>query len=272
MLEKKIVDGLSAYSHGLAVNHCNGCIAIASYSFSHLYSAAGQHKLHLDITKDTKPRTGSYPWDVTASRDGSLYFVTCSQYVRLYDVNGLYKGQYVAISPQGRPSDTENTRLGGLVVDANDQVLVGEIYTKYISKHRSDGSHVGSLKVDIAPLSLAVTSHCTIVISDWARSETVHIVDNVGHLLHVIKPPAVIRWRPRGIACYGDIICISNQSSKSICCFSLSGEYLGLIPVDFPSYPICLTFTPNGKKLLVTYWSDHHGIAVYKLKVKNETW
>ena len=252
--------GRQHYPYGVAVNPANGDIIAAASDSIPLYSAEGQRELFLDITKD--------PWDVTASCDGNFCFVTfCTRYIRWYDVNGLYKGQWVAISPQGRPSDTENTDLRGLTADANDQVLMGEVNTKYISKHRYDGSHVASFKVDIAPLSLVVTSEGAIIISDWGRSNSVHIVDNVGHLLHVIKPPADIQdWGPRGIACYDDIICIYNETSKSICCFPLSGEYLGSIRVDIPGYPICLTFTTDGKKLLVTHWFSS-GLSVYRLQV-----
>ena len=270
-MEKRIGEngpGRVTDARGVAVNPANSDIIAAGLFSVPLYSAEGQHKLHLDITKETKPGTGSRPWDVTASRNGNLYFVTCSQYVRCYDVNGLYKGQWVAISPQGRPSDTENTQLRGLAVDANDQLLVGETKTKYISKHRYDGSHVGSFKVDIIPMSLAVTSQGTIIIIEWWRSKSVHIVDNVGHLLHVIKPPAEIQsWSPRGIACYGDIICICNYYSRRICCFSLLGGYLGYIPVGIQGRPSCLTFTADGKKLLVTYRTLYSSIAVYRLQV-----
>ena len=138
-----------------------------------------------------------------------------------------------------------------------------------------NGSHVASFKVDIAPESLAVTSQGTIIISDWGWSDSAHIVNNVGHLLHVIKPPAELQnWSPRGIACYGDIICICNKYGKSICCFSLSGAYLRpipVVPVQVITDPVCLTFTADGKKLLVTFWSHHSSsgiIMVYRLHWK----
>ena len=277
MLERKIGEkdgpGKLTSPVGVAINP-NGDIIATNFipGHVHLYSAMGDHKMSLDTNQDSMtPGRISYAHDVIASSNGNSYYVTdFTQFVHCYDVNGLYKGKWVAISPQGKPSHSEYTWLRGLAIDANDQLLVGEVNTKYISKHRSDGSHVASFKVDIKPHSLAVTSQGTTIVNDWLN-DLVHIVDNVGHLLHVIQPPAEMQnWTPSGITCYSDIICICDNQNGIICCFSLSGEYLGSVPIEIPSLPRCLTFTTDGKKLLVAY--GYHnirppcGIAVYKLQ------
>ena len=277
MLERKIGEddgpGKLTFPVGVAINP-NGDIIATNFTSGHvhLYNATGDHKMSLDINQDSKASgKKSHPCDVIASSNGNSYYVTdFTRFVHCYDVNGLYKGKWVTISPQGKALDSENTELRSLAIDANDQVLVGEFNTKCISKHRSDGSHVASFKVDIRPCSLAVTSQGSIILSDW-WDNLVHIVDNVGHLLHVIQPPAEMQnWQPWGITCHSDTVCICNVHNKKVCCFSLSGEYLGFIPIQIPHSPTSLTFTADCKQLLVTYghpWvNPPSGIAVYKLK------
>ena len=271
VLERKIGEtgpGKLTDPSGAAVNP-NGDIIATNLNpgHVHLYSATGDHKVSLNTNQGSVRR--SRPYNVIASSNGDSYYVTdLTQFVHCYDINGLYKGKWVAISPQGKASDSENTELCALAINANDQLLVGELKTKYISKHRSDGSHVTSFKVGTAPCSLAVTSHGTIIVSDFFN-HLVDIVDSVGHLLHVIKPPGEIQnWKSRGVTCYSDIICICNEENRNICCFSLSGEYLGSTPIEIPRCPAC---TADGTKLVITYgnrWIGRPcGIAIYKLQV-----
>ena len=185
VLERKIGEkngpGKLTYPVGVAINPNGDIIAMnAEPGHVHLYSAMGDHKKSLDTNPDSTVALWgiSHPCDVIASSNGDSYYATDgSQFVRCYDVNGLYKGKWVAISPHSKPSDSEITMLYSLAIDTNDQLLVGEVVTKYISKHRSDGSHVASFKVDITPVSLAVTSQGTIIVSDWLKG-LVNILDN----------------------------------------------------------------------------------------------
>ena len=209
----------------------------------------------------------SRPTEVVFSSDGTLFVTIDAQYVLMYSDDGVYKGKWPAVSPQRKSSDTENTQLRGLSIDSMGQVLVGEVKQKYISKHKPDGRYVASIKVDIKPYSLAVTSQEAIILSDWYGS--VHIVNNVGQLLHIVKPPShVEKWRPAGVTYYADIICICNLTAKRIHCFSVSGEYLGDIPITILGEPIHLAFTADGKQLMVTYEEGflRGSVAVYKIQ------
>ena len=232
-----------------------------------LYGRDLVHKYDLDTKQRLEPETRSYPTEVAFGSDGICYVTIKTQCVLMYSEGCMYKDKWPAVSPQHKLSDTEDTELNGLTIDSMGQVLVGEVKQKYISTHKPDGRHVATIKVDIAPASLAVTSLDSIIVSDW--NESVHIVDNGGQLLHAVKPPShVQKLDPAGIACYEDIICISNGHAKRIHCFSVSGDYLGDIPIIIPGNPTNLAFTADGKQLLVSSCRDYvHGVvAVYKYK------
>ena len=171
------------------------------------------------------------------------------------------------MSPQQIPSDVEDTSLVSLTMDAKGHLLVGEVNQKYISKHKLDGSHVASIMVDLKPMSIAVTSQDVIIMSDLCKS--VHIVDNKGQLLHTVSPPTnVWIWDPMGIACYNDIICICNYDAGIIHCYSVSGEYLSDIAIIIPGKPKHLTFTPEGKQLMVSCGAMKliDGVPIYRLQ------
>ncbi|XP_072041659.1 uncharacterized protein [Amphiura filiformis] len=274
-LEKKIgEDGPTKLVKpcGIAVNH-QGDVYVADSSAVKLqvYSQQGVHKLSLDI----KPQQGEgyevHPWprEVRISSGGSLFITNVTQFVQVYNPDGEYTTKWPAVSPQFKSSANEYTHLVGLTMDAKGQLLVGETKQRYISKHMQDGFHIGSIKVDISPWSLAVTSEDAIIISDWFSDDSVHIVDSTGQVLHTVNHPTHVQsWDIAGIACIEDIICICNLSNKSIHCFSVSGEYLGDISISIPGYPRCLAFTAaaDGKQLMVSCSGTQSCVAVYNLQ------
>ena len=267
---------------GVAVSPTSNQIAVADNAGRlEIFNANGEHKFHLSGSEGLKPGTGvnSFPYNVTVSSDGKFYVTNETPYVRIYDADGWYKGQFDAIPPeskpseavlaQANPSDREETKLCGLAINSSDELFVGEITQKYISKHSQKGSHISSLKVGIAPSSLAATPQGTIIISDWF-TKMIHIIDYTGQLLHHIKPSSTkLVQCSYGITFFSDLIFTCNHHSKSICCFSLTGKHLGCLPIEIPSDPSCITFTPNGSKMLVTYgdseYSPPSGVAVYRL-------
>ena len=253
---------------GIAVSPNEDSIAIADFYTEHvqLYSGDLVHKCILDTKQGLEPGVLSHPREVAFGSDGTCYVAVLTRYVLMYSIDGVYKGKWPAVSPQHKSSDTEETKVGSLTVNRTGQVLVGEINQKYISKHEPDGRHVGSFKVDIVPYSLAVTSQNKIIVSDWKLKGTVHIVDNAGQLLHIVKPPPHVQGLdPTGVLCYEDIICICNWGVKRIHCFSVSGEYLGDIPISISGRPKHFAFTADGKQLMVSYPLDET-VVVYKLQ------
>ena len=273
-LETKIGDqdgpGMLVWPFGIAVNPTSDTIAIVESDRPtkqvQLYGSDFVHTFSLDTSQGFKPGTHSHPWQVILGANTMCYVTTATQYVVMYVSDGVYKGKWAAVSPRHKTSDAEDTDLRGLTMNNRGHVLVGEIKHRYISRHKKDGLHVASIKVDIAPWSLAVTSQDSIIVSDW--SESVHIVDDAGQLLHIVKPPSHIQeLNPTGVACFGDTFFVCNYGAKKIHCFSLSHKYLGDIPIKIQGAPKCLAFTPNGKRLIVSYLNFHgpNGVAVYKL-------
>ena len=272
-LEKMIGEngpGKLYWPYGIAVNPNAEFIAIADLLRKQVQVYNGElvHKHSLDTRQGLKLGKESDPREVIVSSDGICYLTDETQFVKQYDVaTGVYKGRWAAVSPQHKPSDAEDTCLRGLTMDTKGQLLVGEVNQKYISKHKGDGVHVASIKIDIKPWSLAVTSRDEIIISDWKEC-TVHIVDNAGQLLHIVKCPSrVEKWLPAGVACYEDIICICNHDASSIHCYSVSGDYLQDIPISIPGKPICLAITPDRKQLMVSYSRFPNAVAVYTLTI-----
>ncbi|XP_072041512.1 uncharacterized protein [Amphiura filiformis] len=272
MLERKIGEGEPGklrWPIGIAANH-QGDVCVADHDAAkiQLYSQQGMHKFSIDTKQGLEPGIHSMPREVRVSSDGSLYITDCTRFIKVYGPDGVYRKKWPAVSSQHKPSNAENTCLVGLTMDAKGQLLVGEINQRYISKHRQDGSHIASIKVGIKPESLAVTSENAIIISDWV-SNSVHIVDNGGQLLHTANHPTHIHsWHPTGITCFEDIICICDYYNKCIHCFSPSGEYLRDISISIPGKPRCLAFTADGKQLMISYNASYNalcGIFVYKL-------
>ncbi|XP_072051433.1 uncharacterized protein [Amphiura filiformis] len=237
---------------GIAVSS-TGDVAVASNCAAKIqvYNADGQHKHSIDTTQGLMSGTRSRPCNVTVNTEGNYVITDDTRFIKVYDPSGMYKDRRVAISPENKPSNTEYTRLVGLTMDSKGQLLVGEVNQKYISRHRQDGSHITSIKVNIEPNFLAVTSQDTIIVCDFGF--VVQIVNSTGHMLHTLKPPShVTRWHPFGVCCYEDIIFICNiaLARNGVYCFSSTGEYLRSIDTK-ANYPHCLAV--GNRKLYVTY-------------------
>ena len=166
------------WAGSIAFNPNLDIIAIAdSYNSQvHLYNSDLAYKCSMGIKQILEPGTTVCPREVAFGYDGTCYLTMSTRYVLTFDSDGMYIGKWSAVSPQYNPSNTEDTELRGLTVNSIEQVLVGEIKLKYISKHKSDGCHVKSFEVDITPRSIAVTSKGAIIISD--RNKSIHIVDH----------------------------------------------------------------------------------------------
>ncbi len=241
-----------SWAEGITVSP-TGMIAITDFYVARIqvYSATGQHKFSIDTTQGLMPRKRSCrPRNVAVSLDGSYYVADETSFIKVYDSSGVFKEKWVAVSPENKPSDAEDTELGGLAIDSKSQVLVGEVWHKYISIHKLNGLHISSIKVNIRPCFLAVTSQDMITVSDYLN--VVQIVDFTGQHLHTFKPTSqVTYWSPGGICCYEDIILICNDSSAShgVYCFSSCGDYLRCI--DTREDPHCVTVWNS--KLYVAY-------------------
>ena len=239
---------------GIEINPTTQDVAIVDIDEQQvkIYCNTGEFKFSIDTTQGLLPGKRSHPWNITASSEGVYYITDFTQFVRCYNQSGVYRNKWVAVSPENKPSDSENTALIGLAMDqTNDLLLVGEVNHGYISKHNLDGTHVNSIKVNIMPYHLSVTPQDTIIVIDLESNEA-QIVDNTGQVLHTLKPPSHVDWEPAGVCCHEGIIFICNASTShyGIYCFSESGDYLGSIAVN--TLPLCLTFVQGQKKFLMT--------------------
>ncbi len=140
--------------------------------------------------------------------------------------------------------------------DNQECLLVGEVKQNYISRHRLDGSHINSIKVNISPRYIAVTSTDKIIISSPSWPGTVQILDPTGNTLHTLNPPSCVPYMcPCGICCTaGDDIYISNNQSASmgggIYCYSISGQYVGCVTKEV-NCPTGVTLSEDDNKLIV---------------------
>ena len=188
-----------------------------------IYDKEGRFKMALDTSYGLRQSQKSRPIQVKTNFTGTFFVSDSTQYVKVYNEDGSYERKFVAMSPDGIPSDAHNyTRLCGLAIDNKGQVLVGVRYfgtmdairnVSYISKHQQDGARLGSFNVSIEPSFIAVTSRDTIVITSENPECKALIVDQSGNLLHTLNPTAgVVDWVPKGIFCCSDTICITNNA------------------------------------------------------------
>ena len=236
-----------------------------------MYGKDRRYKFSLDTKQGLNHGMKSYPWNVTVNAVGVWYVTDMNPYVQMYYPQGAYKGRWVAVSPDGKPSNTENTRLWGLTIDSNGQLLVGQTErpVMYISRHREDGSHIASFKVGIPPYYLAATSQDLLVISSSGiLSGSVQIVDSTGHVLHTLNANNQLPfWKPKGVCCYNDLILVCNSdhnNTHEMSCFSVSAEYMGSIAVCKRPWSIAKA---NCKLLVSTCNGFNYKVLVYANKM-----
>ncbi|XP_072027963.1 uncharacterized protein [Amphiura filiformis] len=256
---------LTMYIRDVTVNS-TGDIAIVDTSTKvKVFSSEGVYKCSMDTTQGLQPGQESNPQQITTSCDGSTYFVTNkTNCVQMYNVDCKFKGQWESPCQQGL---SITPRLRGLAIDAKDHVYVGDIKSMHINKHTQDGSYVTSIKVDSQPYYQGVTSQDTIIVTPRYDGKPPQIVSNTGQVLHTLKHPTdELRWKCYDIYCYRDTIFITNVNKSEKCeilCYTVSGQYLGCIPIHDVNLS-CLALTANGTKLIVGNWSM--SCSIYALR------
>ena len=209
-----------------------------------IYSIDGEHKCSVDIHQE---QSFKGPWQVVVNSENNIFLTYQSEYIRMYEIRGKFKGQWVSSCPQ---ASSGSPYLVSLAIDHTGNLLVGDCSNNYINKHRQDGTYLGSIKVGIDPRFIAVTSQDTIVIATWGKPP--QIVSSTGQVMHTLKhPDNESQWNPRGVYCHADIICVANFTTLNILCYTESGKYLGPIPIPHVSPMGGLVMTPDGKTLLV---------------------
>ena len=233
-------------------------------------------KQHLQPMKESdswlKLQMESKPWNTAVSTDGKYHVTDSTEHVSVYNAQGQYDDQWAAVSPDGKPSDRETSKLQGLTVDSQGQVLVGESIRRYISIHKPSGVHVRSIKIGIRPHFLAVTSLHTIVVSDRLNN-VVQILDQSGQVLHTLKPNStVVRyWQPKGVCSHDNMVFICNYAmpEHGICCFSLSGDYLGSIAIG--KWPMDIVYVKESKEFVVSHRNNGR-VRMYSRNTHSEIW
>ena len=256
----------------------SGDIAVSSdYKGVAIYDSMGKQSMKLAC--------GQKAEDVVVNKEGTKFFVTTrTPLVIVFDgKDGEVQFKFAAIAPDGTPSDTVEVNslfipyLSGLAMDRNGHLFVGAAYGKYISKHRQDGKHLGSIKVKLTPRFLAITQQDTIVLStgqlrDMFISEKVfrlgdvQVVDQEGNCLHSIEPPASVpHWCPQNIACSKDTIFVTYNNPDTygrvgvIYVFSLTGQYLGCILNNMEDM-VSVAVTEDGNRLIAQ--TEANGVCV----------
>ncbi|XP_072023810.1 uncharacterized protein [Amphiura filiformis] len=255
--------GNVSHARGIAANPSNGDVAVAYYLSSQvmIYTSNGEYKISMDTTQGLEPGETSRPFQVTFSSFCSTYFVTDgSKHVKCYDSIGTSKGHWVSSCPQA--SSRSPSYLRGLAMDQEGHLLVGDCNSMHINKHRQDGTYLSSIKVDIKPRYIAITSQVMIVVADYDKPP--QIVSNTGQMMCTLKHPVdEYKWDPRGVFCYEDTILIANRTTDNILCYSVSGNYVGVIPLPGLSGPYGVALTADGMKVLVS--DDSKVIKLYSL-------
>ena len=165
-------------------------------------------------------------------------------------MEGNLKQQLTTKSPDNISSDAQYTQHWGLAIDNQNNLLVGEINHKYISKHQLNGKHINSFKVSIHPWYIAVSPRDKIIVSD--RNKGVHVLDKGGVHLYSLKPPHGSSWFPYGMCCTADdTVYIADCSTGEIHCYSSkTGAYIGCVTKDV-SNPKGLALMDDEEKLVV---------------------
>ncbi|XP_072028028.1 uncharacterized protein [Amphiura filiformis] len=165
------------------VVHPNSDIAVADIGACRVavYNKLGEFKFPIQGTRGRSNSGGTHGIAVSAN---GLYFVTgLADLVEVFNADGTLQYKFPAVSPSNVPSNQEDeeSSLIGITVDAATQhVLVGDIKSKYISKHRLDGTHISSIQVDIQPWYIQVTAQSVIVASSY-EEHAVNMYDQEGY-------------------------------------------------------------------------------------------
>ena len=210
------------------------------------------------------------PHDVAVSSDGSQFITDRTGLIHVFSQEGEYLKKFPAISPDGKASDTdEGSQLCGLAIDNDGNLLVGNIITKYISKHKPDSTHISSFKTNLRPWFITVTPQGRILVceNDIDHKEDTEVLDHTGKLLHTInKPKDILSWRPCGVCCSDDgIIYITSfhyGNLSGIYSFTEEGEYLGRVTTDVV-YAEGIAMIGNNR-LVVAQCGDPAKIFCYK--------
>ena len=238
-------DGAGKLTNGRGVAIVNhGIVAIADYSDGSfkLYNQNGDLKSSFTV--------GGTPWNAVAGIDDRLYATQCTNHVYVYDMEGNLKQQFTTKSPDNILFDAQNTDHRGLAIDNQNNLLVGEIRQKYISKHQLNGKHIKSFKVSIQPWYIAVSPRDKIIVSGCSGG--VHILDQNGVHLYSLKPPNDRSWDPFGM-CYtaDDTVYIANCGAREIHCYSSeTAAYIGCVTKEV-SNPTDLALMDDEEKLVV---------------------
>ncbi|XP_072016232.1 E3 ubiquitin-protein ligase TRIM45-like [Amphiura filiformis] len=197
-------EGKLRWGLGVAIAS-NGDIAVADNGTAQVkvYRSDGQYKLSFDTKQGLQQGTTLRPWNVAVSHN--QFYVTDTDMVKIYSLEGQYLKQFPVKSPDGTSSDTDGSILCGLAIDNDGHLLVGNYTKKYINKCKQDGTHISAIKVDINPNFIAVTPMGRIVVSPSTSNAGVYVLDQTGKHIHTINTPKDAKsWYPRGVCCSDD--------------------------------------------------------------------
>ena len=236
LFDSVIQDARMVWPEGIAC-YGNASILVAdSTTFRptvHVYNEDGVYQRALDVGKGLDEGETSRPWCVVTTGT-TCYLTDRAAYVRAFNSsNGAYKMRWLTVAP-GQSVGNEKAQLHGIAMDGAGNLLVGCITSPlYISKHRNDGSHIHSFPASITPFYLAVTPQDTVIISGFDGKVAI-VNQALGETLHGVQYPGVSI--PVGVHCHGNVIYVCDGLNDNISCLSVSGEYIGCIPIDTSKY------------------------------------
>ncbi|XP_072023528.1 E3 ubiquitin-protein ligase TRIM45-like [Amphiura filiformis] len=260
VLEKEIgKEGQGKLKHGLgvAVDPNTTDILITDYSDKNVkvFESDGNYKRVFQGNLNT-------PHDVAVSAGGIHFITDWTAYVKVFSPDGTYLKQFPAISPDGKSSHTDGSQLYGLTMDSDGNLLVGSYNNQYISKHKQDGTHISTIKTNINPWAIGMTSQGRIVVCAQLSNKNPQIMDHMGNLLHTINRPNDVKsWCPSGACCSDDgIIYVTSYdyhgTQGGIYSFTEDGEYLGCVTNDVIQALLGIILIENDR-LVVTQHGGH---------------
>ncbi|XP_072048608.1 uncharacterized protein [Amphiura filiformis] len=244
---------------GITLNS-NGDIAVANgQSRVNIYCVNTSYRFSLNTKEGLQLGQMSFPRGVVYTK-GTYFVSDQTSHVKCYNANdGQFSGSWLSVAPTDRDKYINTmAKLTGICLDSeSNNILVGETNNKYISKHKSDGTHLLSFNVNVEPHYLAITSDNNIVISG---SSKVQIVDQQGTGLHSVQYPGM--KVPCGVCCHSDIIFVSDCKQSNIYCLGLSGTFICSIPTVSECFGLAVN--GNGKKIFATTKSNK--VVMYERK------